>query len=237
MLRKNAVAIIPARGNSNRIPGKNYKKFNGKPIIINTIKRLKASKMFDRIIVSTDSKKIASISKRCGAEVPFKRSKFLSNDYTPLIPVILHSIRFLIKQGYKFDYVCCVSAPNPFLQISDLKKGFRKIRSKKINYVFSATSYQFPFFRSFTLSRKKGIKMLFKRNYKKRSQDLKQIMCDAGQFYWGCKKTWLQKKIIFAKNSDIIKIPEWRYCDIDTLDNWKRAELNYQILNKNYEKK
>ena len=237
MLRKNVVAIIPARANSKRIPGKNYKKFNKKPIIVNTIQKLKESKIFDRIIVSTDSKKIASISKKSGAEVPFKRSKFLSNDYTSMIPVISHSIRFLIKQGYKFDYVCCVSAPNPFLRVSDLKKGFKKIKSKKFNYVFSATPYKFPFFRSFTFSQKKGIKMIFNRNFKKRSQDLKQIICDAGQFYWGYKKTWLRKKIIFAKKSNIIMIPEWRYHDIDTLDDWKRAELNYQIFNKNYEKK
>ena len=232
MLKKNIVAIVPARANSKRIPEKNIKKFNGKPIIVNTIKKLKESKIFDRIIVSTDSKKIASISKRAGAEVPFKRSKFLSNDYVSLIPVISHSIRFLIKQGYQFDYVCCVYAPNPFLQISDLKKGFKKIKSKKFNYVFSATPYRFPFFRSFTFSRKKGIKMLFKKNYGKRSQNLKQIICDAAQFYWGRKEAWLQEKNIFRKGSDIIMIPKWRYHDIDTKDNWKRAELNNKILNK-----
>ena len=224
MLRKNVVAIIPARGNSKRIPGKNYKIFNGKPIIANTIKKLKESKIFDRIIVSTDSKKIASISKRAGAEVPFKRSKFLSNDYVSLIPVISHSIRFLIKQGYQFDCVCCVFAPNPFLQISDLKKGFKKIKSKKFNYVFSATPYRFPFFRSFTFSRKRGVKVLFKNKINKRSQDLKQIICDAAQFYWGRKEAWLQEKKLFTKGSDIVMIPEWRYHDIDTLGNWKLAE-------------
>ena len=137
MIERNKVlAIIPARGNSNRIPGKNYKKFNGKPIIANTIKKLKESKIFDRIIVSTDSKKIASISKRAGAEVPFKRPKFLSDDYTSGTSVITHSVKFLIKEGCQFDYVCCVYPPNPFLQISDLKKGFKKIKSKKYNYVF-----------------------------------------------------------------------------------------------------
>ena len=72
------VAIIPARGASKRIPGKNYKMFNGKPIIKSTIEKLKKSKIFNRIIVSTDSKKIASISKKSGAEVPFIRPKFLS---------------------------------------------------------------------------------------------------------------------------------------------------------------
>ena len=146
MLKKNIVAIVPARANSKRIPGKNIKKFNGKPIIVNTIEKLKKSKIFDRIIVSTDSKKIARIAVKCGAEIPFKRSKVLSNDTTHATAVISDCVKFLIKENYKFDYVCCVYAPNPFLQIADLKKGFYKIKSKKYNYVFSATLYQFPYF-------------------------------------------------------------------------------------------
>ena len=119
MLKKNVIAIIPARGNSKRIPGKNYKMFNGKPIIANTIEKLKKSRIFDRIIVSTDSKKITSIAKRYGAEVPFRRPKFLSDDYTSGASVITHGVKFLIKEGCQFDYVCCVYPPNPFLQISD----------------------------------------------------------------------------------------------------------------------
>ena len=224
MLRKDVIAIIPARGGSKRIPGKNYKMFNGKPIIASTIEKLKKSRIFDRIIVSTDSKKIASIAKRYGAEVPFRRPKFLSDDYTSGASVITHAVKFLIKEGCQFDYVCCVYPPNPFLQISDLKKGFRKIKLRKLNYVFSATIYRFPFFRSFTFSRKRGIKVLFKNKINKRSQDLKQIICDAAQFYWGCKEAWLQEKNLFTKGSDIITIPESRYHDIDTLENWKLAE-------------
>ena len=230
MLKKNVVAIIPAKGNSKRISGKNYKKFDGKPIIAYTIEKLKRSGIFDRIIVSTDSKKIASISKRYGAEVPFRRPKFLSDDYTSGTSVINHGVKYLIREGCQFDYVCCVYPPNPFLQISDLKNGFKKIKSQKLNYVFSATPYRFPFFRSFTFSRNKGIKALFKNKINNRSQDLKQIMCDAAQFYWGRKKAWLQEKNLFAKGSDIIMIPEWRYHDLDTLNDWKHAELYYQNM-------
>jgi N-acylneuraminate cytidylyltransferase len=135
----------------------------------------------------------------------------------------------LIKENYKFDYVCCVYAPNPFLQIADLKKGFYKIKSQKYNYVFSAALYQFPYFRSFTYLPKRGIKMLFKHNIKKRSQDIKKILCDAGQFYWGLKDAWLKKKNFFTKNSDIVMIPKWRYNDLDTLEDWKRAELFNKI--------
>ena len=229
MSKKKIVAVIPARGGSKRIPGKNYKKFNGVPIIANTIKILKKSKLFDRIIVSTDSKKIAFISKKFGAEVPFIRPKFLSDDYSLSHSVVSHAAKFLIKEGYQFDYVCEVYAPNPFLKISDLKKGLKKIKSKKYDYVFSATRYLFPFFRSFTFSQSKGIKMLFEKNLKKRSQDLKEIICDAGQFYWGHKRVWIKEKKI-TKNANLIMIPIWRYHDLDTLEDWKRAELFNKFL-------
>ena len=139
--------------------------------------------------------------------------------------MIADGVSFLMKENYQFDYVCCIYAPNPFLKISDLKKGLKKIKSKKYNYVFSTVAYKFPFFRSFTFSSAKGLKMIFNKNVKKRSQDLKKIMCDAGQFYWAYKKTWIRKKSFFTKNSDVIMIPEWRYHDIDTKENWKRAEI------------
>jgi len=233
MSKKNIVAIIPARGKSKRIPGKNYKKFNGKPVIVATIEKLKNSKIFDRIIVSTDNKKIALIAKSCGAEVPFWRPKFLSSDYASGGAVMSHSLEYLLKEKYKFSYACFIFAPNPFLQIKDLKKGLKKIKSKKCSYVISATPYRFPFYRSFNYSKKMGVKMLFPKNYKKRSQELKQIYCDAAQFYWGSKNAWLNKKVAFSKNSDIIEIPEYRYHDLDTVSDWKRAE----IFSKIYEKK
>jgi|TARA_Y100000294_G_scaffold128293_1_gene120010 N-acylneuraminate cytidylyltransferase len=232
MLKKNVVAIIPARGNSKRIPGKNCKKFNGKLVIVSTIEKLKKSRIFDKIIVSTDSKKIALLSRKYGAEIPFIRPKRLANDKASGGAVMSHGIRFLIKEGYKFDYACFVFAPNPFLRISDLKKGYKKIKKKRCNYVFSATPYRFPYFRSFIFSKKFGIKMIFPKNYKKRSQELKQILCDAGQFYWGHKRAWLKEKIAFSGNSDVILVPEWRYHDLDTLADWKRAETFSKFINK-----
>ena len=225
MKKQKVVAIILARKNSKRIPGKNYKKFNGKPIISITINKLKESKIFDRIIVSTDSSKIAKIAKKSGAEVPFIRPKPLAGQFSSGVSVMSHSMKYLIKENYKFTYACCVYAPNPFLDVKDLKQGLKKIISDRYNYVFSATPYLFPFFRSFTFFKKKGFKILFKKNYKKRSQDLMQIMCDAGQFYWANKKTWMKEEVIFSKKSDIVTVPKWRYQDIDTLEDWKRAEI------------
>ena len=227
------VAIIPARGGSKRIKGKNIKKFKGQPAISATIKKLKKSKIFSRIIVSTDNKKIMKISKKAGAETPFARPKNLSNDHVSDFPVIIHCIKFLNSKNYKFNYICCIYPVNPFLKISDLKKGLAKVKKKRIGFIFSAVKYQFPFFRSFIFSKKK-IKMIFKKYYKKRSQDLKEIFCDAGQFYWGSKYTWLREKMRFSSSSDIVAIPKWRYHDIDTKDDWKKAE---KIIDAELEKK
>ncbi len=222
-MKENVVAIIPARGGSKRIKNKNIKKFKGYPAISITIKKLKESKIFSRIIVSTDNKKIMQISKKAGAETPFVRPKHLSNDYASDFPVITHCIDYLNSKNYNFNYVCSVYPVNPFLQINDIKKGLFKIKNKKRGFVFSAVKYEFPFFRSFIFSKKK-IKMIFKKYYNKRSQDLKQIFCDAGQFYWGSKNVWKREKMHFSKNSDIVEIPKWRYHDIDTIDDWKKAE-------------
>jgi len=230
-MKKKTIAIIPARGGSKRIKGKNLKNFNGAPIISKTIKILKKSRLFDKIIVSTDSKKIKKIALESGALVPFIRPRFLSDDFTSSGEVIKHCIKFMEKK-YNFKYICCVYPCNPFLKIKDLHNGYKKITSGKNDFIFSATEYQFPFFRSFIFSKKNGCKMVFKRYYKERSQDLNKIYSDAGQFYWGTKKIWLSKQNIYSKKSNFILIPKWRYHDIDTPEDWVRAEKFSKLLKK-----
>lgn len=235
MIKKNSIAIIPARGGSKRIPGKNFKNFLKKPIIAYTIKSLQKSKLFDKIVVSTDSPQIAKVSKKYGAEVPFLRPKKLSGDSIDERPAIQHCLTYYEKKGLKFTRVCTVYPANPFLEISDLKKGLSLLKKKKNGYVFSATEYLFPYLRSFVKNKKK-IKPLFKKNILSRSQDLKQkILADAGSFYWGNTTNWLSKseKTAITPNSDIILIPNWRYHDIDTHEDWKRAELFYKALKLN----
>ena len=114
------VAIIFARENSKRIPNKNIKLFNNKPIIYYSIKAAIDSKLFTKIIVSTDSKKIASVAKRFGAEVPFMRPKNISDDLTPVNEVIKHSIYELIKLDINFSYVCGIFATAPLIQIKHI---------------------------------------------------------------------------------------------------------------------
>ena len=183
-----------------------------------------------QIIVSTDSIKIAHIAKKYGAEVPFLRPKKIAHKVISTRPSIIHCINFLIKKKFKFDYVCEVYPANPFLKISDLKQGKKKIIEQKTQFVFSATNYLFPYYRSFLFT--KGVlKPIFKSNIKKGSQHLRKIMCDAAQFYWAHKNTWRKDKIsIFSTQSSVITIPSIRYHDIDTPEDWARAELFYKVL-------
>ena len=224
------VAIIPARGGSKRIPKKNIKIFHGRPIIYWSIKAAQKAKIFNKIIVSTDSKKIAKIAKYCGAEVPFMRSKKLSDDKTSISEVIVNSIIWLRSKGYNPSNVCCISATAPFIKVSDIVKGYNKLLSNNWKYVFSATAYEYPIQRSFGTLKNKGVKMLFPKYYNCNSQKFSQMYHDAGQFYWGNSETWIKKKIIFDDKSSIVPLSNWRVQDIDTPHDWKHAEIKYKIL-------
>lgn len=218
------VAIIPARGGSKRIPRKNIKQFFGKPMIAWSIEAAKETGIFDRIIVSTDDDEIAKIAKEWGAEVPFIRPDELSEDHTATIPVITHGINWLLEQGEELEAVCCIYATAPFVDASDITKGYDELNTANWAYTFSATDFSAPIFRSFKLSDNGGVEMFYPEHFNTRSQDLPDAYHDAGQFYWGKEDAWLKGKIFFSNESKPILIPRWRVQDIDTPSDWERAE-------------
>ena len=228
------VAIIPARGGSKRIPRKNIKQFFGKPMIAWSIEAAQKTGIFDRIIVSTDDKEIASIAKEWGAEVPFMRPDELSEDHTATIPVIAHAVDWLLEQGEKLDAICCIYATAPFVDAKDIATGYAELISDNWAYTFSVTDFSAPIFRSFKLSDSGGVEMFYPEHFNTRSQDLPEAFHDAGQFYWGTTESWLDGKIFFSNESKPILIPRWRVQDIDTPSDWLRAEkIALQILNSN----
>lgn len=224
------IALIPARGGSKRIPRKNIKEFCGKPMIAWTIEAAINSRLFDRVIVSTDDAEIAEVSRKYGAEAPFKRPEQLSDDYCGTTEVVAHAAEWVVSQQLSVNAICCMYATAPFLQVADLKKGLEKLISGTWAYVFSATDYPASVFRSFTTKIDGGVEMIFPEYFFTRSQDLPETFHDAGQFYWGTLSAWLNKERIFDKHSDLVHIPRWRVQDIDTLDDWKRAEMIHNIL-------
>ena len=224
------VAIIPARGGSKRIPKKNIKDFGGLPMISWSIKAAIKSNVFDYVLVSTDDVQTAKIAESFGAKVPFLRPKSLSDDYTPTVPVISHAINETEKILGSIDNVCCIYATAPFIKSNDILKGFKLLSETKANYVFPVTSYPFPIQRAIKLTKNRRIAMFYPRHSQTRSQDLIEAYHDAGQFYWGLKKSWVSgENVINAKASPII-IPRNRVQDIDTLEDWKRAELTFRVL-------
>ncbi|MFY4858662.1 pseudaminic acid cytidylyltransferase [Aliarcobacter butzleri] len=223
------VAIIPARGGSKRIPKKNIKNFHGKPLIAYSIEVALKSKLFDKVIVSTDDEEIAEIAKEFGAEVPFLRPKELSDDFTGTGAVINHTINFLKEQGENIDFICTIYATAPLLQEKYLIKAYEKIKDSNAKNAFSCTSMPFPIQRTFKITSNERCEMFWPENFMKRSQDLEEAFQDAGQFYW-TNLNIKSDEIIFSKDSIPIILPRYLVQDIDTLEDWQRAEFMYKAI-------
>jgi pseudaminic acid cytidylyltransferase len=223
-----AVAIIPARGGSKRIPRKNIKDFFGKPLIAYSIEVARKSNIFDKVVVSTDDKEIAQIAQKYGAEVII-RPKELADDYTGTWDVIDHAIEYLKENAQEFDFVCTIYATAPFLQSQYLKEGFEKLKNSNAINAFSATSMPFPIQRTFKIDKNGRCEMFTPQYYNSRSQDLEEAYQDAGQFYWS-KIGQKSDEVFFGKDSIPIIIPRYLVQDIDTLEDWKRAEVMYRVL-------
>ena len=224
------VAIIPARGGSKRIPRKNIKDFCGKPMIAWSIEAAKASGCFDKIIVSTDDQEIATIAQQWGAEVPFLRPPELSDDYTGTIPVIRHAIQWLEAHEGKVDYACCIYATAPFVSAQDLQAGWSLINGSEHDYAFSVTSYAFPIQRAIRINEQGRVAMFNPEHFMTRSQDLEEAWHDAGQFYWGTAEAWCEERAIFGEGSIAVKLPRHRVQDIDTSEDWTRAEWLFRAM-------
>jgi N-acylneuraminate cytidylyltransferase len=224
------VAIIPARGGSKRIPRKNIRPFAGKPMIAHSIDCAVRSGVFDRIIVSTDDAQIAEVARGYGAEVPFVRPPELSNDHAGTTAVIAHAVDCLQRLGVEVSAACCIYATAPFVRASDLQKALRVLEAGEWLYVFAVTSYAFPIFRSVRMDAEQRVEMFFPEQFPTRSQDLPEALHDAGQFYWGRPHAWLSSARIFDRHSTAITIPRWRVQDIDTEEDWQRAELISRYL-------
>jgi len=224
------VCVIPARGGSKRIPRKNIKEFYGKPMIAWSIDAAKSSGIFDRIIVSTDDDEIANVAKASGADVPFMRPAALADDYVGTMPVIAHAIQWYIDRDEKPDHVCCVYATAPFISANDINRGLDVLLQCRADFAFSVTSYAFPIQRAIRIKNDQYVEMFQPEYFNTRSQDLEEVWHDAGQFYWGNASAWLEEKTIFKGNAVPVILPRHRVQDIDTQEDWERAELMFSAL-------
>ena len=218
------IAIIPARGGSTRIPRKNIKTFCGKPMLAWSIEAAQKSRCIDLIVVSTDDDEIAAVARNYGAIVPFMRPAELADNYTGTTAVICHAMQWLQAADYKLKNICCIYATAPLIQPADLQKSFDQLNASNSAFVFSATSFPFPIQRAIRKTENGGCTPMFPEYIGKRSQDLQEAFHDAGQFYWGRADSWMKGISVFSEASEMYPLPRWRVQDIDTLEDWDRAE-------------
>ncbi len=223
------IAIIPARGGSKRIPGKNIKPFLGRPMIDYSIKTAIDSGIFDRVVVSTDSAEIAEQAIKSGAEVPFIRPDNLSDDFTITADVIAHAVNELSVEE-KIDYICCLYATAPFVLPGYLKQGYDLLYKSNVGAVFSVTSFSFPIFRALKLNDNNTLEMFWPEHMETRSNDLPEAYHDAGQFYWLRTETFMKDKKLYSDDAMPVILPRHLVQDIDTPEDWKRAEYMYSAL-------
>jgi N-acylneuraminate cytidylyltransferase len=224
------VAVIPARGGSKRISRKNIRPFAGKPIIAYSIAAAHACGLFDRIIVSTDDNEIAGVARDCGAETPFVRPPELSDDLTGTNEVAAHALNWLAADGHPAEIGCCIYATAPFIRPDDLRRGYEALISTGKSFAFSVTTFEFAIQRAIRLVPGDGVTPFFPEWIKSRSQDLEQAYHDAGQFYWGRREAFCAGLPVFADHSVPIVLPRDRVQDIDTAEDWRRAELMHSSL-------
>lgn len=225
------ICVIPARGGSKRIPRKNIREFCGKPMIAWSIEAAQQTGCFQQILVSTDDPEIAEVARCSGADVPYLRPEVLSDDHAGTTSVVVHAIEWLQAERVVPEAVCCLYATAPFVQAADLIKGLALLDDVGFDrFVLTASRYGSPIQRALRINPEDGLARMWQpEHFSERSQDLEEGFHDAGQFYWGRPQAWLSASNLFD-GSKLLLLPRWRVQDIDTEDDWHRAELMYQAL-------
>lgn len=224
-----SLAIIPARGGSKRIPRKNIREFLGKPIIAYSIEAALRSGLFEEVMVSTDDKEIAEVSKKYGASVPFFRSAENSNDYAGLSEVCIEVLETYNDRGRLFDQLCCILPTAPFISVENLNKAKQILEKGIYDSVFTVVEYSYPIQRSLKIDND-FVRMRWPENFPKRSQDLEKTYHDAGQFYFAITGSLIKEKRMFTEKSSAVILTELEVQDIDTEIDWKLAEIKYQLI-------
>jgi len=186
------------------------------------------SQCFSRIVVSTDDPEIAEVALAHGADVPFDRPSELANDHASTVPVIAHAVKELELPAK--TSVCCLYATAPFVQPADIGLGLQVLQASDARYAFSVTSYAFPIQRALRITDSGRVAMFQPENADVRSQDLEEAWHDAGQFYWGWSEEWLSGKALLTSDAVPVMLPRERVQDIDTLEDWRRAEWLFKAM-------
>ena len=217
------IAIIPARGGSKRIPRKNVRPFCGRPMIAWPIAAAAASGLFDHILVSTDDPEIADVARQAGAEVPFVRPAELADDHSGTTDVIVHALSWAVEAGWPVEAACCIYPTAAFVSASDLAEA-RRLLSAECDFAFAAVRYGHPPQRGFLRAADGSPQLLQPEHQETRTQDLPPVYHDSGQFYWGTREAWMERRPFFGPRTRFIELPPWRAYDVDRSEDWTMAE-------------
>ncbi|MBS4694433.1 pseudaminic acid cytidylyltransferase [Aeromonas allosaccharophila] len=225
-----AIAIIPARGGSKRIPRKNIRPFCGQPMLAYAIQAALKAGCFSRIVVSTDDLEVADIARQLGADVPFLRQATLADDHTGTTPVVIDAIQRLEALGIEAERYCCIYATVPIIQADDLKAAYQRLIASQAPFVYTVAEFGFPIQRAVRMDEQGRVTPFWPEQMAKRSQDLEPAYQDAGQFYWGTRTAWLGGISPVGGEGIGHILPRHRVVDIDTPEDWHLAELLYKVL-------
>jgi pseudaminic acid cytidylyltransferase len=225
----NNIAVIPARGGSKRIPRKNILPFAGKPMLAYAIDAARASGLFEHVVVSTDDDQIAEVAFKHGATVPFRRPKELADDQTITVPVIGHAVQWFIDQGQAPDAACCIYPCVPLLLPADLRDAHALFVQRQADYVYPVLAFHSSPWRAMTKPEGGPMQFVYPEHELTRTQDLPRCYHDAGQFYWGKARAWTSGLRMHSHGHGW-EMPGHRVVDIDTPDDWRRAELYARAL-------
>ena len=223
------LAIITARGGSKRIPRKNIRDFLGKPIIAYSIAAALDAGCFDEVMVSTDDPEIASVATRLGARVPFLRSAATSSDFATTAEVLVEVLDQYRHRRKPFDYACCIYPTAPFITAGKLLTGHRLLLHSGADTVLPVVRFGYPVQRALKLEHDR-LGMIWPEHQDARSQDLTPAYHDSGQFYFFRVERFLKTRRLFSDFTVPMVLPETEVQDIDTLEDWKMAEMKYHFL-------
>lgn len=225
----NQLAVITARGGSKRIPRKNIKDFCGKPIMAYSIEAALKSGVFDTVMVSTDDREIAEIAEKYGATVPFFRSEKTSNDFAVTSQVLAEVLEEYESRSQRFDRVCCIYPTAPFITAERLRTAMELLEEKQADSVLPVVRFSFPPQRGVVLE-DGFLRFKWPEHRNTRSQDLEPFYHDVGQFYCVNVESFREQQVLVMEKTVPLILSELEIQDIDIEEDWKLAELKYQML-------
>jgi pseudaminic acid cytidylyltransferase len=222
----NNLAVIPCRGGSKRVPGKNIRLLRGKPLIAYAIEAARQSGIFSSVVVSTDSEEIAAIAATYGAEVPFMRDAHLADDFAPVSAVTVDALKNVDPSGVRFDNVAQLMANCPLRTAEDVRNSYEQFIAGKADTQISVTEYGWlnPWW-AMTSDEHNVLSPVFKERMGVRSQDLPRLVCPTGAIWWAKSEALRDYGTFYAPNYTGWAMPWERAVDIDTEEDWKMAEV------------